>query len=295
MGIRGENIRLELVQLAVDLPAFFDRVAADIAALQSPIDYYSNFRKYILKSSSADPSLLPALRLIATKGAKVTAFELKFGRAPTSVEAPSFGLGMETAQDDAIDFGDDAPIDFGADDAIVDFGDDAIDIAVVGDDTNDGQLDDGVARGDDALSIFENPASQRALMNDLNELKAFLRWRVMDEKTEHTSDLLLTGADNRDSSLSISESQREEMLNRVQAVLSAVNDPQKRHLLKIRASPRYVESMAEQLEVKRSFEGKYRRMKELMNERQQEMVKEAADTQQKLQLLLPSAKELQKQ
>lgn len=61
MGIRGENLRLELVQLAVDLPAFFERVAGDIAALKPSFDYYANFRKYILKRYTLYFCVIPCL------------------------------------------------------------------------------------------------------------------------------------------------------------------------------------------------------------------------------------------
>lgn len=106
--------------------------------------YDANHAQYTLKtfSSSTESSLLPVLRLIASKGAHVTAFELKYGRAPSSVEALSFGAAAaETTQNDVIDFGDDAggDIDFGMDDGVIDFGDQAIDIAVVGDETNNGK------------------------------------------------------------------------------------------------------------------------------------------------------------
>ncbi|KHJ77145.1 hypothetical protein OESDEN_23235 [Oesophagostomum dentatum] len=135
IGIQGHALRAELLALAADLPSFFSKITDDVIHLKEARDYYINFRNYIHQNKKLSTKVLPLLTLLIEKGPGLTAFEFKYGTAPTRVEPPSFDLLLKedkkASEDDEIDFGDDA-IDFG-DDAEIDLSVAEADIDVVAD------------------------------------------------------------------------------------------------------------------------------------------------------------------
>ncbi|KIH44515.1 hypothetical protein ANCDUO_25459, partial [Ancylostoma duodenale] len=167
--LKGHTLRAELLALAADLPSFFAKITDDIIHLKESSDYYTHFRSYIHQNKSLSTKILPLLSLLFQKGCGLTAFEFKYGTAPTRVEPPSFDLLLKedkkTSEDDEIDFGDDA-IDFG-DDAEIDFSTADVDIDVVAD--TSGAVGESVARGEDALCVVENPDTQKVIISELNE------------------------------------------------------------------------------------------------------------------------------
>ncbi|VDK21509.1 unnamed protein product, partial [Anisakis simplex] len=210
--------------------------------------------------------------------------------------------------DDTIDFGDGvgltSEINFDVDSAEIDFGDEGggIEIEVVGDDQGEfecefrGQLEDGVARGEEALMLLENIESQKLILSELNELQIFLTSRRTDEMCESSSDIYISGMEDRPALLKAIEiSQIDAWLQQVNGVLAKLNDPQKLHLFKIRSSPHYVETLVENLEQKRSIESRYERLRTLMVEGSQEAREAATKAQSQLKDVSIATRVLQKQ
>ncbi|VDK60992.1 unnamed protein product [Anisakis simplex] len=313
-GIKGQHMRRELMSLAIDLPSFYIGIAEEIRRLREPLQYYYDFRKYLHQNNEPKSVLLPLCSLIIKEGTETTVYEWKRGVKPTRVERPPFDSLMmqnddeKNEVDDTIDFGDGAgltnEINFDVDSAEIDFGDEGggIEIEVVGDDQGEfecefrGQLEDGVARGEEALMLLENIESQKLILSELNELQIFLTSRRTDEMCESSSDIYISGMEDRPALLKAIEiSQIDAWLQQVNGVMAKLNDPQKLHLFKIRSSPHYVETLVENLEQKRSIESRYERLRTLMVERSQEAREAATKAQSQLKDVSIATRVLQKQ
>uniref|UniRef100_A0A915BV85 CDK5RAP3-like protein n=2 Tax=Parascaris univalens TaxID=6257 RepID=A0A915BV85_PARUN len=303
-GIKGQHLRRELMLLAADLPSFFNEVANEILQLREPLHYYENFRKYLHQTNEPKSILLPLCSLIINEGVDTTVFEWKRGKKPTAVERPPFdSLVYEDNEknelDDTIDFGDgdiSGGIDFGPSEAAeVDFGGlDGIQIEVVADDH--GELDDGIAHGDEALTLLENAQSQKLILSELAELEAFLTFRRSDEMRESASDIYISGMEERPAHIrAVEVSQMGAWIMHIREIITKLSDPHKALLFKIRSSPQYVEKLVEKLEQKRSLEGRYERMRKLMIERIAEAQEAAAKAQTDLKHVSDSTRVLQKQ
>ncbi|VDN23694.1 unnamed protein product [Cylicostephanus goldi] len=274
IGIRGHALRAELLALAADLPSFFAQVTDDIIHLKEARDYYLHFRDYIHQGKKLPSEILPLLSLLLEKGAALTAFEFKYGTAPSRIEAPSFDLLLKEdekkSDGDEIDFGDD-DIDFG-DDIEVDTSAIVADIDVVAD--TSGAIGESVARGEDALGVVENPDTQKIIKNELSEclcfsvslcsgvalnveylikqglllnesylfqLLAFLTMRKEDEERETSSDMFIRGFEKRPAEVGkVSLAQLGDWISKINSILSQLSDQQKIHLFRIRSSPQYV-------------------------------------------------------
>ncbi|MFH4980864.1 hypothetical protein AB6A40_007573 [Gnathostoma spinigerum] len=238
--------------------------------------------------------LLPVCSLLMEGDRDVTVYELKHRKKPTRIERPSVELLEELSETVEAEDGE-AEIDFGADEIDFDGADLSLSgIAVVGD--SQGEIDDGVARGSEALPLLENDETQQLIKAELKELQAFLSFRRMDEVTESACDIYIAGLENRPAHLSkISVSQIDEQLQKLNEILALLNDPQKIHLFKIRSSPHYIESLVESLEQKKSLEEKYNQMKNLMVERSNDLRKETVAAQNKLKQVAEQTRILQKQ
>uniref|UniRef100_F1L9K9 CDK5RAP3-like protein n=1 Tax=Ascaris suum TaxID=6253 RepID=F1L9K9_ASCSU len=303
-GIKGQHMRRELMLLAADLPSFFNEIANEIRQLREPLQYYENFRKYLHQKNEPKSILLPLCSLIIKEGIDTTVFEWKRGKKPTAVERPPFDTLLyedneKNELDDTIDFGDDdipGGIDFGASEAAeIDFGDsNGIQIEVVADDH--GELDDGIAHGDEALTLLENAQSQKLILFELAELEAFLTFRRSDEMRESASDIYISGMEERPADIrAVEVSQMDAWIKHIREIIAKLSDPHKALLFKIRSSPQYVEKLVENLEQKRSLEGRYERMRTLMIERIAEAREAAAKAQIDLKHVSDATRVLQKQ
>ncbi|CAJ0929526.1 unnamed protein product, partial [Mesorhabditis belari] len=295
-GLPGNKLRLELLELAKDLPTFFGEQSKKIANLKDAIEHYENFRTYLHKDAPPKTSLLPAMKLVSAKGDRATAFELKYGVEPTAVEPPNFELLLqanekkENDDDGAIDFGD-AEIAFD-DDQVIDFGYDS-NFEVVADDS--GAVGSLVARGEDALGVLENTTTQKTLKNELQELLAFLTMRLEDEERDSQADALVLAAEVRPDNAKISNAQLNNWIRSVKEIVADFTNPQRIHLFKIKASPQYVETLVEDLERKRDAEGRLVDRAKLMQQKQSQHEQEEKKLRDNLKSLLESTKELQKE
>ncbi|EPB72430.1 hypothetical protein ANCCEY_08463 [Ancylostoma ceylanicum] len=295
-SLAGHALRAELLALAADLPSFFAKVTDDIIHLKESHDYYIHFRSYIHQNKPLSAKILPLLSLLFEKGSGLTAFEFKYGKAPTRIEPPSFDLLLKedkkTSEDDEIDFGDDA-IDFG-DDAEIDFSTADVDIDVVAD--TSGAVGESVARGEDALCVVENPDTQKVIKSELSELLAFLTMRKEDEERDTSSDMFIRGFEKRPTEISkVSSSQLGEWISKIKSILDQLSDQQKKHLFRIRSSPQFVEKLVDEIEAKKGLEGRYKKMAALMVEKQKEAQEQTVKAGQELQSVVTSTKQLQKQ
>ncbi|CAI5451205.1 unnamed protein product [Caenorhabditis angaria] len=299
MGLKGKSLRAELLELAAELPAFFEEISKDVSNLESSREHYQLFRDYMHQGNTPKNSnILPALSLLIQRGLDVTAYELKYGEKPDRIEKPNFDLLLKadsgnTNESDEIDFGDDE-IDFGGEEAEsgeIDFG---TDLQVVADDT--GAVGQKIASGQDALNLLENSETQKIVQQELNELLAFLTMRLEDETRDTSADALIRGAEKRPETIAkVTDKNLKEWISQIEKIITKLNNSQKKHLYKIRGSPQYVEQVVEDLEKKRDLEARYKRLQKLMLDKQEEARNVVAKTNEELKQVVESTRQLQKQ
>ncbi|CAI4225172.1 unnamed protein product [Auanema sp. JU1783] len=290
LGLKGEALRREFLELASDVPSLCGEISNNIISLNEACQYYSKFRDYLVSGTST--KILPMLNFLNEKGVDVTTFEWTYGTAPERVEPVNFDLlikaDMETNSaddDDEIDFGDDDEIDFGGDD---------IQIDIIGDDTQGNT--NTVARGEEAMSLVENLKTQKQLKVELNELLSFLSMRREDEARETAVDLLIRNTEQRPVDLSkVSVDQMDKWMKKIRDVLEKLNNKQTQHLFNIRSSPQFVEKLVTDLQVKESLEGRCKKMADLQVQEQESMRDQVQQSSIQQKTVIESTRQLQKQ
>lgn len=311
-GITGENVARELQALVKDLPAVLEEVGKDAAKLEEHIKLYTAFTNFVCEWSEP---VLPLLTFAQKKG-NATFYEWRTGKVPTVVERPVVEEAPpDTATDDTIDWGDfgtdtqdatsgitvEGGIDWGIsvepsseDAGGIDWGDSEaapIEIEIVDAGTD---CPDGVARGEDALSILENSQSRSQFIDELTELEVFLTQRVSEMGEEGN----VVAMSQFQLAPSVIQSQTREhireMLSGVQDLLGRLTSLRMQHLFMIQASPRYVERVSEVLRQKMKQAEILVLKGATMVEKRQEALEEQSRLEPRVDLLAGRTRELQK-
>ncbi|KAK7487429.1 hypothetical protein BaRGS_00021270 [Batillaria attramentaria] len=266
IGIEGQKIKTELAALVRDLPADFDRIAASSQELAEAVKYYDAFVAFLTGSEQPPKDSLQILKFVQSRG-NVTAYEWRTGTPPEVVEEQSIRIDTSDEQDDtqqtedidwgagddngSIDFGEE--IDFGIAEITVESGGqevegngDSIDWGDVGTDSASLPEEKGVARGDDALSVLDNPNTRNLFIDDLMELESFLSQRIAEL---HAPDVAMSGNQFQGAPaiVQLNAETVEEMEGKVQGLLGQLTSVQMQHLMLIRSSPRYVDRLRDSL------------------------------------------------
>uniref|UniRef100_H3CXL1 CDK5 regulatory subunit associated protein 3 n=1 Tax=Tetraodon nigroviridis TaxID=99883 RepID=H3CXL1_TETNG len=315
-GIRGDSVTRELQALVKDLPVVLEGVGKDSAKLEKQIQLYSAFTDFVCGWSEA---VLPMLTFVQKRG-NTTFYEWRTGKTPTVVErpvveaAPAGGI-----TEDTIDWGDfgksagtsDIPAAITVEDGI-DWG---ISLEPVAEDTSVSGIDwgdaeappveievvdagtdcpEGVARGEDALTVLEKPTSRSQFIDELMELEAFLRQRLSEMGEEGDviamSQFQLAPPIIQDQSC---EKVRQ-MLSEVRDILGRLTSLQMQQLFMIQASPRYVERVSDVLRQKMKQADILVVKGARMIEKRQEALEEQARLEPRIDLLAGHTRELQK-
>ncbi|KAL6094508.1 cdk5rap3 [Pungitius sinensis] len=313
-GITGENVPRELQALVKDLPAVLEEVGKDAEKLEEQIQLYTAFTHFVCDWSEP---VLPMLTFAQKRG-NPTFYEWRTGKAPTVVERPvEEEAPPETLAEDSIDWGNfgtsaAAPgvnaaitvedgINWGIslepsfeDSGAIDWGDSEaapieIEIVDAGSD-----CPEGVARGEDALSVLENPQSRSQFIDELMELETFLTQRV----TEMGEDGDVVAMSQFQMAPSILQGQTRqhvrEMLAQVLDLLGRLTSLRMQHLFTIQASPGYVERVSELLRQKLKQADILVLKGATMVEKRQEALEEQSRLEPRVDLLAGRTRELQK-
>ncbi|XP_016425925.1 CDK5 regulatory subunit-associated protein 3 isoform X2 [Sinocyclocheilus rhinocerous] len=312
-GIQGENVARELQALVKDLPVVLEETGKKAACLDEAIKFYEAFINFV---SDWSEEALPILRFVQKKG-NTTVYEWKTGNVPTVVERPV----MEEAPPDVvteetIDWGD---LGDGADTEEVNFGisvEDGVGISpeIGTEETSAGGIDwgaseltpveieivdvgtdcpDGVARGEDALSLLENSQTRGQFINELKELEMFLCQRLSEMREE--GDLVTMSQFQLAPSVIQAQTPErvEAMLADVRDLLNGLTSVRMQHLFMIQASPRYVERVSELLRQKLKQADILVLKCGTLAEKRQEALEEQAKLEPRIDLLAARTKELQ--
>lgn len=267
LGISGEgSIKKEVIGLAKGLPELYDSLGEEARSLLESCNMYRTFVQSSLDSELTE-ELLGNLRFLAENG-NVTTYQWKYREKPISVENAEIIFEEEDedkVENDEIDFGDDQEIDFG-DDQEIDFGDELgeidygdmemvegdssdvidfgdVDVSSLGIVVEEGGLAGGVARDEEALSILDNRRTRTLILDELEELAAFLTQRLA-EKSSSSSKFSLISASSQEESDEETLSAR---LQSVESLIGKLSEPRMLQLQLIRSSPQVVTRLVEKL------------------------------------------------
>ncbi|XP_049915713.1 CDK5 regulatory subunit-associated protein 3 [Epinephelus moara] len=315
-GITGENVARELQALVKDLPAVLEEVGRDAAKFEEQIKFYTAFTNFVCEWSEP---VLPMLTFAQRRG-NTTFYEWRTGNVPTVIERPVVEEApSDTVTDDSIDWGD-----FGksADTQGVTAGvaleegiDWGISLEPSSEDTGAGGIDwgdseatpieieivdagadcpEGVARGEDALTVLENSQSRSQFIDELMELEVFLTQRISEMGEE--GDVVAMSQFQMAPSVIQGQTREHvrEMLSEVQDLLGRLTSLRMQHLFMIQASPRYVERVSEVLRQKLKQADILLLKAATMVERRQEALEEQSRLEPRVDLLAGRTRELQK-
>ncbi|KAM8837628.1 CDK5 regulatory subunit-associated protein 3 isoform 1-T1 [Spinachia spinachia] len=313
-GITGENVARELQALVKDLPAVLEEVGKDAEKLEEQIQLYTAFTHFVCDWSEP---VLPMLTFAQKRG-NPTFYEWRMGKVPTVIERPVVeGAPPDTLADDSIDWGNfgtsaAAPganaaitvedgINWGInlepsfeDSGAVDWGNSEaapieIEILDAGSD-----CPEGVARGEDALSVLENPQSRSQFIDELMELETFLTQRVIEMGED--GDVVAMSQFQMAPSILQGQTRQHvrEMLSPVLDLLGRLTSLRMQHLFTIQASPGYVERVSELLRQKLKQADILVLKGATMVEKRQEALKEQSILEPRVDLLAERTRELQK-
>ncbi|KAK2820703.1 hypothetical protein Q5P01_023662 [Channa striata] len=313
-GIRGENVPRELQALVKDLPAVLEEVGKDAAKLEEQIRFYTAFTNFVCDWSEP---VLPMLTFVQRRG-NATFYEWRMGKVPTVVERPVVeDAPPETVTEDIIDwgtFGKEADTQGVTSGITLEEGIDwGISLEPNSEDTGAGGIDwgdseaapieildagtdcpEGVARGEDALTILENSQSRSQFIDELMELEVFLTQRLSEMGEE--GDVVAMSQFQLASSVIQSQTcgHVREMLSEVQDLLGRLTSLRMQHLFMIQASPRYVERVSEVLRQKLKQADILVLKGATMAEKRQEALEEQSRLEPRIDLLAGCTRELQK-
>uniref|UniRef100_A0A8C4IIK7 CDK5 regulatory subunit associated protein 3 n=1 Tax=Dicentrarchus labrax TaxID=13489 RepID=A0A8C4IIK7_DICLA len=288
-GITGENVARELQALVKDLPAVLEEVGKDAAKLEEQIQLYTAFTNFVCEWSEP---VLPMLTFVQKRG-NATFYEWRTGKVPTVIERP---------------FVEDAPPDAVTEDTV------GFSVSVLFEDGADWGISlepgsevrllntsaflflcpEGVAKGEDALSILENSQSRSQFIDELMELEVFLMQRVSEMGEE--GDVVAMSQFQLAPSVIQGQSREHirEMLSEVQDLLGRLTSLRMQHLFMIQASPRYVERVSEVLRQKLKQADILVLKGATMAEKRQEALEEQSRLEPRVDLLAGCTRELQK-
>ncbi|XP_076007771.1 CDK5 regulatory subunit-associated protein 3 [Genypterus blacodes] len=315
-GITGEHVARELQALVKDLPAVLEEVGKDATKLEELIQLYTAFTNFVCEWSEP---VLPMLTFAQKRG-NATFYEWRTGKVPIIVERPfvedapadtvtedmidwgDFGAGTETqagnfgiAVEDGVDWG--ISLEPGTEDngaGAIDWGDSEaapIEIEIVDAGTD---CPEGVARGEDALTILENSQSRSQFIDELMELDVFLTQRMTEMGEE--GDVVAMSQFQLAPSVIQRQTQEhiQEMLSEVRDLLVRLTTLRMQHLFMIQASPRYVERVSEVLRQKLKQADILVLKGAKMAEKRREALEEQGMLEPRVDLLAGCTRELQK-
>ncbi|XP_052091242.1 CDK5 regulatory subunit-associated protein 3-like [Mytilus californianus] len=330
LGIQGKKIKSELAALVEDLPKTFDKICDSTSGLTLATDFYKDFVQFLTNEDPGENNL-PMLKHIIKNG-NTTTYEWRTGTKPEKIDCTKLFIDTTDEQDpltDSADIdwgavgeagdGNIADIDF-VDDINLDLSEitletggnvegtenqDAIDFSVVEPDKDSNGIDysdlvivehaeDGVAKGEDALSLLDNPKTRAMFLDDLLELEAFLVQRL-EEMKEEGNFLSSSQFQSAPSSLQVTRETVEGMLIKVKDIYSQLTTVKMHHLMLIRNSPRYVDRLRDDLKQILTLADKMTFHEKEMVVKKEEAIQEQTEIQPKLDMIIKKTKEVQKQ
>ncbi|XP_030629559.1 CDK5 regulatory subunit-associated protein 3 [Chanos chanos] len=313
-GITGDNVGRELQALVKDLPSVLEETGKQTSGLEEAIQLYTAFTQFVC--DWCEP-VLPMLSYVQRRG-NTTLYEWRTGEVPSVIERPVMeeapadivtegtidwgelggdsgadGVNLGITVEDGVDWGisvesgaeEGGGIDWGASDSA------PVEIEVVDVGTD---CPEGVARGDDALSLLENSQTRSQFIDELMELELFLCQRL-SEMSEEGDIVAMSQFQLAPTVIQAQSAQQvKAMLGGVRRILDGLTSLRMQHLFMIQASPRYVERVSDMLRQKLKQADILMLKRSALVEQRQEALEEQARLEPRIDLLASRTQELQK-
>lgn len=246
-GIKGDNIKQELIKGIERLPEFYEKISKSVPSLEKAVNLYASF--------SHNKDVLPLIRHMTTSG-NTTVYQYVYGEPPLSVEEPPLNINKDADEDivpvmpETIDFGDVeggevnlevGDIDWGNIEEVepqleaneIDFGDSLLEESgIVVESTG---CSGGVAKGNEAYTLLDSPKHREQFIDEVYELEAFLKLRLYElsaDKHQFCSIGSVESFTDHDAKSVLN------MLSNVNVTLVSVTDETLYHLHQIKHSPK---------------------------------------------------------
>lgn len=264
LGIEGKKVKAELYAQVHELPELLDSLCRHVIAVEEASIYYGDFVNFLMQNENLDKDCVPLIKYIIKNG-NTTVYEWRTGKKPISIIDTDLIRNEEaanennTTEDQSINWDAAEEIDFGDvefdmsqitlesaggkdDEAAIDWGDGEEN--KTSEETSD--EDDGIARGDDSLTLLESVQTRNLLMEDLMELEFFLTQRLFEIEAPSSS-LGTYQFHNAPDSILRTSSEVCTLANTVQAAWQLLNSERMKHLLQLKRSPKYVDRLEDSL------------------------------------------------
>ena len=319
--IGGKHIKSELIKLVDELPEIYSRLAEKIKLTKPALELYKEFNKF--QVGKADIlQLVPNLNYLIENG-NSTVYEYKYGRKPVSIETPDASIvsEWEGVKSNEIDFGSERDIKFGevniegdlklldtpVTDGEIDWGNVILDEYEIVDHVDVGMehsesgiavessgMYDGIAKGDEALTILDSPKIGKMILYNLLELESFLTMRIQEMANEEN----LFSMIQIDVPIILQMQTYETLTSMKYSVSEAVNDmmdSRTQHLYHIKYSPSYVDILTASLQQKLNVVDRVRKNKKLLEEKISQTKEDVKQLIPSIDKIIESTRTLQKQ
>lgn len=315
LGIAGRNIKEELLKLVNELPEIYTEATNKIKEIKPAIDLYKEFNKFLF-GKNLEVEVLSLLSFIVEHG-NVATYHYTYGEAPHIIEPVKIEL--EDQIDNEIDFGDDRPIDFGdissnnfdievkpniewnstpstdEDFEIVSHTDIEISLEESGIVVEKAGVDEGVARGVEALTLLDNSVTRDQIIDELMELEAFVKMRLF-ELSSDTDILAMSQMQNASTVLQMQTVESITSLNdSINIALSALVNKRSLHLYNIKHSPKYIDILTSNLKQKLFLAERIKQNRGLLEEQVKQYRNETRAIEPLIKVIIASSKELQQE
>ncbi|KRZ51714.1 CDK5RAP3-like protein [Trichinella nativa] len=301
-NISGSNVPLELINLASNLPEKHEEIVAELRSLWPTVEHYIAFFNYVLGSKLNEEAMaknFEIFRFIVENG-NVTTFQFKRGFPPSEIISLQDSILQQLEKqvdknEDEIDFGDDL-FETGA---VKSAEYDGIEEIAVVDDKNmkdsnfksPGNVENRVARGEEALTILENVFTNGLLLTELFELRSFFKMRHHELNTDHFASELLFANDSV-RLLANGMSFVEKWLQATEEIIQKLQDPVLCHLTELRSKAEYLEYLSSEIYSHKERAEKCRQTVDALNNRQKDATKEIQQILEEIQNLAAIARDL---
>eukprot|EP00057_Strongylocentrotus_purpuratus_P011454 XP_011665928.1 PREDICTED: CDK5 regulatory subunit-associated protein 3 isoform X1 [Strongylocentrotus purpuratus] len=302
LGIKGEKIRSELLGLVSELPQTYRSIEEQARKLSEVVEFYQAFVQFV--SGSDEESIgdvCPLLKFLTQHG-NTRVYQWRTGKVPDRVEEVklSFLEEEEETQEDEIDFSgielDTGEIDFGdLGISIENEGAETIDFDIEVNDSITTEGEEGVARGNDALCLFEHIPTRNQFINEVLELQAFLGQRKVE--MEGDTDVLTFNQFQTAPTVVKTKTLHyiTTMLAQVDEIYNRLTETRMQHLFLLIGSPKYVDRLADSLKQKVSLEEKMLASREAVKQKRLDCLEDQTKLEPRVDALVGRTRELQKQ
>jgi len=316
LGIKGENLAAELKSIPNSLESVYNIITTKCEKLSNFANYYSKYVEYFFKRNPSEA--LPYLSYLIKNGNK-TVFEWRTGIKPTSIERPAcnYDFGEEDKQEvvstdaDEINFDlNDVVLDETGD---IDWGDteniEAVDVSeahvangdedafkgyIIVEDAGVYVPSDGIAKGNDALTLLEFIDTRNLIFQDLTRLNTFLNQKYLEMSEEQNVLISTIMQDAPKEVQAFTENDIRHGKELVSDIINYFTSKKTEKLFLIHDSSKYLKRIYEQLTKKVKSISRYNRNKEEYMRQKEEFKVEENATDKNHKLLIKKTKELQK-